>query len=198
MSTIATRAASGVAVLALAFATVTGTGLPAAADTARPAKPISALPQGGFSARSVDALTIGAAQVGAARVSPDKATKKTKKKKKSSKGAKALAFAKRQLGDRYRYGGTGPNAWDCSGLTRGAWKHAGKKIPRTSQGQSHAGKKVAKSKLRKGDLVFFYSGKSHVGIYAGNGKVIHASRPGKPVAYIKMKYMPYAGARRPA
>ena len=202
MSTIATRAAAGVAVLALAFATVAGAGLPAAADTAKPTTPISVLPQGGFSARSVDALTIGsaqvgAAQVGAARVSPDMATKK-KKKKKSSKGAKALAFAKRQLGDRYRYGGTGPNAWDCSGLTRGAWKHAGKKLPRTSQGQSHAGKKVAKSKLRKGDLVFFYSGKSHVGIYAGKGKVIHASRPGKPVAYIKMKYMPYAGARRPA
>jgi cell wall-associated NlpC family hydrolase len=57
---------------------------------------------------------------------------------------------------------------------------------------------VAKSKLRKGDLVFFYSGKSHVGIYAGKGRVIHASRPGKPVGYIKMKYMPYAGARRPA
>jgi len=196
MSTIATRAASGVAVLALAFGTVAGTGLPAAADTAKPAAPISALPQGGFSARSVDALTIGATQVGAARVSPDKATKK--KKKKSSKGAKALAFAKRQLGDRYRYGGTGPSAWDCSGLTRGAWKHAGKKIPRTSQGQARAGKKVTKSKLRKGDLVFFYSGKSHVGIYAGKGKVIHASRPGKPVGYIKMKYMPYAGARRPA
>ena len=129
---------------------------------------------------------------------PRVSAKATKKKKKASKGAKALAFAKRQLGDRYRYGGTGPSAWDCSGLTRGAWKHAGKKIPRTSQGQARAGKKVAKSKLRKGDLVFFYSGKSHVGIYAGKGKVIHASRPGKPVAYIKMKYMPYAGARRPA
>ena len=84
-----------------------------------------------------------------------------------------------------------------SGLTRGAWKAAGKKIPRTSQAQSRYGKKVKKSKLKKGDLVFFYSGKSHVGIYAGKGKVIHASRPGKPVAYIKMKYMPYAGARRP-
>ena len=85
-----------------------------------------------------------------------------------------------------------------AGLTRGAWKHAGKKIPRTSQGQARAGKKVSKSKLRKGDLVFFYSGKSHVGIYAGRGRVIHASRPGKPVAYIKIKSMPYAGARRPA
>ncbi len=191
MSTIATRAAAGVAVLALALATVAGTGLPAAADTTRPATPTSVLPQGGSAALTVDALNVQAAP---ARVSPDVAVKK----KKSSKGAKALAFAKRQLGDRYRYGGAGPNAWDCSGLTRGAWKHAGKKLPRTSQGQSHAGKKVAKSKLRKGDLVFFYSGKSHVGIYAGKGKVIHASRPGKPVGYIKMKYMPYAGARRPA
>jgi len=196
MSTIATRVASGVAVLTLAFATVASSGPPAAADATRPAAPMSVLPQGGSSARSVDALTIGAAQVSAARVSLDKATKQ--RKKKSSKGARALAFAKRQLGDRYRYGGTGPNAWDCSGLTRGAWTHAGKRIPRTSQGQARSGKRVSKSKLRKGDLVFFYSGKSHVGIYAGKGRVIHASRPGKPVAYIKIKHMPYAGARRPA
>ena len=56
---------------------------------------------------------------------------------------------------------------------------------------------MSKSNLRKGDLVFFYSGISHVGIYAGKGKIIHASRPGRPVAYIKMKYMPYKGARRP-
>jgi len=192
MSTIVQRVASGVAVLALAFATVAGTELPAGADTAQPATPISVLPQGGSAALTVDALNVQAAP---ARVSPDVAVKK---KKKSSKGAKALAFAKRQLGDRYRYGGTGPSAWDCSGLTRGAWKHAGKKIPRTSQGQSRYGKKITKSQLKKGDLVFFYSGKSHVGIYAGKGKVIHASRPGKPVASIKMTYMPYAGARRPA
>jgi cell wall-associated NlpC family hydrolase len=197
MSTIVQRAASGVAVLALGFAAIAGTELPAEADPARPATPISALPQSGATtlpqsgatSASIDALRVDAATVGAV---------KKKKKKKASKGAKALAYAKRQLGDRYRYGGTGPSSWDCSGLTRGAWKHAGKKIPRTSQGQARAGKKVSKSKLRKGDLVFFYSGKSHVGIYAGKGKVIHASRPGKPVAYIKMKYMPYAGARRPA
>ena len=197
MSTIVQRAASGVAVLALGFAAIAGTELPAEADPARPATPISALPQSGATtlpqsgatSASIDALRVDAATVSAV---------KKKKKKKASKGAKALAYAKRQLGDRYRYGGTGPSSWDCSGLTRGAWKHAGKKIPRTSQGQARAGKKVSKSKLRKGDLVFFYSGKSHVGIYAGKGKVIHASRPGKPVAYIKMKYMPYAGARRPA
>ena len=129
-----------------------------------------------------------------------KAKKKAKKKasSSSSKGAKALAFAKRQLGDRYRYGATGPNAWDCSGLTRGAWKKAGVSLPHSAKAQYRRGKKVSKGHLRKGDLVFFYSGISHVGIYAGNGKIIHASRPGKPVGYIKMKYMPYKGARRPS
>jgi cell wall-associated NlpC family hydrolase len=116
----------------------------------------------------------------------------------SSKGAKALAFAKRQIGDKYRYGATGPNAWDCSGLTRGAWKSAGVKLPHSAKQQYRKGKKVSKSNLKKGDLVFFYSGISHVGIYAGNGKVVHASRPGKPVATVKMKYMPYKGARRPS
>jgi cell wall-associated NlpC family hydrolase len=136
---------------------------------------------------------------GATKVKVTTAKKTTTKKSTStSKGAKALRFAKKQLGDSYRYGAQGPNAWDCSGLTKGSWKAAGVKLPRTSQAQYHVGKKVSKSHLRKGDLVFFYSGRSHVAIYAGNGKVIHASRPGKPVAYIKMKYMPYAGARRPA
>lgn len=115
----------------------------------------------------------------------------------STRGARALAFAKKQIGDSYRYGATGPNAWDCSGLTGGAWKAAGVSIPRTSQAQYRSGRKVAKSDLKPGDLVFFYSGISHVGIYAGGGDVIHASRPGKPVARIKMKYMPYQGARRP-
>lgn len=132
------------------------------------------------------------------RVAAQPAPKKKKKEaaSSSSKGAKALAFAKKQVGDSYRYGATGPNSWDCSGLTGGAWKAAGVKLPRTSQAQYRAGKKVAKSDLKPGDLVFFYSGISHVGIYAGGGDVIHASRPGKPVAKIKMKYMPYQGARR--
>lgn len=124
--------------------------------------------------------------------------KKTAKKSSSTKAQRAVKFAYAQLGDRYRYGGTGPNAWDCSGLTQGAWKAAGVKIPRTSQAQYSKLKKVSKSKLKPGDIVAFYSGRSHVGIYIGGGKVIHASRPGKPVEKIKMKYMPYAGAVRPA
>jgi cell wall-associated NlpC family hydrolase len=114
----------------------------------------------------------------------------------SNKAAVALAFAKRQIGDSYGYGSTGPNRWDCSGLTQGAYKAAGVKLPHSSRGQMKYGKAIAKRSLRPGDLVFFYSPVSHVAIYAGNGKVIHASRPGKPVGYAKMSYMPYAGARR--
>ena len=94
-------------------------------------------------------------------------------------------------------GGTGPNGWDCSGLTMKAWKAAGVKLPHSSGQQFRIGKKISKSNLRSGDLVFFYRGISHVGLYAGNGKVIHAPRPGKQVSYIKMSHMPYMGARRP-
>jgi len=132
-------------------------------------------------------------------VKAKKAAKKPAKKKSnssSSKAAKAVAFAKKQLGDRYRYGASGPNAWDCSGLTAGAWKAAGVKLPHSARQQYKKGKKVSKSNLKPGDLVFFYKGISHVGIYVGGGKIIHASRPGKPVEYIKMSYMPYQFARR--
>jgi cell wall-associated NlpC family hydrolase len=123
---------------------------------------------------------------------------KKKKVSSSGRGAKALAFAKKQLGDSYRYGATGPNAWDCSGLTGGAWKAAGVSLARTSQAQYRSGKKIAKSDLKPGDLVFFYSGISHVGIYAGGGNVIHAANPRAGVAKLPMKYMPYMGARRPS
>jgi cell wall-associated NlpC family hydrolase len=117
-------------------------------------------------------------------------------KSSSSRAAKAVRFAKRQIGDRYRYGASGPGSWDCSGLTRGAWKSAGKKLPHSARQQYKKGKKVSKSSLRPGDLVFYYRGISHVGIYVGKGKIVHASRPGKPVGYAKLNSMPYQGARR--
>jgi len=115
----------------------------------------------------------------------------------SSKGAKALAYAKAQLGEPYARSGAGPSSWDCSGLTMMAWGSVGVSLPHSSRQQFSRGRSVAKSDLQSGDLVFFYSGISHVGLYAGNGQVIHAPRPGKSVEYIKMSYMPYAGARRP-
>lgn len=141
-------------------------------------------------------------QNGSAAGRSSHATKKPSRKKSShsssssSRGARAVAFAKRQIGDRYRYGATGPSSWDCSGLTSGAWRSAGVSLPHSSRAQYRRGKYVSRSNLRLGDLVFFYSGPSHVGIYAGNGRVIHASRPGKPVGYEKISYMPYKGARR--
>jgi cell wall-associated NlpC family hydrolase len=117
----------------------------------------------------------------------------------TGRGAKALAFARSQLGKPYRFGAAGPNAYDCSGLTSAAWKAAGVTLPRTSYAQFHVGRYVAKADLQPGDLVFFYSSTrpSHVALYAGNGMVLHAPHPGASVRYIKMKYMPYSGARRP-
>jgi peptidoglycan DL-endopeptidase CwlO len=115
----------------------------------------------------------------------------------SSKGAKALAYAKAQLGEPYVRNAAGPSSWDCSGLTMMAWGSVGISLPHSSRQQFGRGRPVAKSDLQSGDLVFFYSDISHVGLYAGNGQVIHAPRPGKSVEYIKMSYMPYAGACRP-
>jgi cell wall-associated NlpC family hydrolase len=114
-----------------------------------------------------------------------------------SKGAKALAYAKAQLGEPYARSGAGPSSWDCSGLTMMAWGSVGVSLPHSSRQQFSRGRSVAKSDLQLGDLVFFYSDIHHVGLFAGNGQVIHAPRPGKSVEYIKMSYMPYAGARRP-
>ncbi len=114
----------------------------------------------------------------------------------NSRAAKAVAFAKKQIGDRYRFGASGPSSWDCSGLTMGAWKSAGVNLPHQARQQFRKGKKVSKSALKPGDLVFYYGGIRHVAIYVGNGKIIHASRPGKPVGYAKVNSMPYQGARR--
>jgi peptidoglycan DL-endopeptidase CwlO len=114
-----------------------------------------------------------------------------------NRGARALAWAKTQLGKPYRFASAGPDAYDCSGLTYAAWKSVGVSLPRSSRTQYGVGSHVDKSNLQLGDLVFFYSPISHVGLYAGNGTLLHSPRPGKVVQYIKMSYMPYAGAKRP-
>ncbi|QEK12324.1 SH3 domain-containing protein [Crassaminicella thermophila] len=99
----------------------------------------------------------------------------------SSLGIKVVTIAKNLLGKKYVYGASGPNRFDCSGFTSYVYHNIGIKIPRTSSNQVRIGKKVSKSDLRAGDLVFFdtngvNNGKiSHVGIYIGNGQFIHAS-----------------------
>ena len=115
----------------------------------------------------------------------------------SSRGATAVAFAKRQLGKAYRFGSAGPDAYDCSGLTGAAWKAAGVTLPRTSQTQFGAGRSVSRSDLQPGDLVFYYGGLSHVGIYVGGGQIVHAPNPRNRVEYASVDSMPMAGARRP-
>ncbi len=114
----------------------------------------------------------------------------------SGRAADAVAFAKAQIGKPYGYGSTGPGSYDCSGLTGAAWRSAGVSLPRTSQAQYGAGRSVSVSQLQPGDLVFYYGGISHVGMYVGGGQIVHASRPGKPIGYAPVDSMPIAGARR--
>lgn len=85
----------------------------------------------------------------------------------------AIAFARQQLGKSYVYGHTGPNDYDCSGLTMMAYASVGVTLPRTSQQQSTRGVPVGRDALQPGDLVF-YNSASHVGIYIGNGQIINA------------------------
>ena len=101
-----------------------------------------------------------------------------------------------KIGARYRFGSSGPNAFDCSGLVNWAYRSSGRSLPRTSRAMSHIGTPVSKSALQPGDLVFFYRGPSHVAIYVGNGKVVHASNPAHPVKIADLNSMPFSGARR--
>ncbi|MEU3872541.1 MULTISPECIES: NlpC/P60 family protein [Streptomyces] len=114
------------------------------------------------------------------------------------RAARAVAFAYAALGKPYVWGATGPDAFDCSGLTQAAWQAAGVSLPRTTYTQINAGRRIARSQLAPGDLVFFYSGISHVGLYVGDGKMIHAPHPGAPVRVAPIDEMPFAGASRPA
>ncbi|MCR8579084.1 NlpC/P60 family protein [Streptomyces sp. Isolate_219] len=116
----------------------------------------------------------------------------------SPRAARAVAFAYSALGKPYVWGATGPSAYDCSGLTQAAWKAGGVALPRTTYTQISSGPRVNRSQLAPGDLVFFYSGISHVGLYVGNGQMIHAPHPGAPVRIAPIDQMPFAAATRPA
>ncbi|MEY9486747.1 cell wall-associated NlpC family hydrolase [Streptomyces calvus] len=108
----------------------------------------------------------------------------------ATKAEKALAFARAQIGKPYVWGATGPDSYDCSGLTQGAWKSAGVTLPRTTYDQVDAGTTVPVSQAQPGDLVFFYDDVTHVGIYIGNGKMIHAPKPG---TYVREESIFYDG-----
>ncbi|MFD3944196.1 NlpC/P60 family protein [Streptomyces sp. NPDC058579] len=116
----------------------------------------------------------------------------------AAKAEKALAFARAQIGKPYVWGATGPSSYDCSGLTQAAWKAAGVDLPRTTWDQVEVGTRVATDDLLPGDLVFFYDDISHVGLYIGGGKMIHAPKPGANVREESIYYMPIYGSVRPA
>jgi cell wall-associated NlpC family hydrolase len=115
----------------------------------------------------------------------------------SGRAAAAVNYAMAQVGDSYVYGAAGPSAFDCSGLTMMAWAQAGVGLPHSSSAQFGSGPHVSASALQPGDLVFYYSPISHVGIYIGNGLIVHAANPGTGVRVAGLYSMPYSGAVRP-
>lgn len=117
----------------------------------------------------------------------------------SGRAGIALKYALKQIGDRYVFGAAGTVTWDCSGLTMRAFQSAGVSLPHSSAAQSRMGKKVALNALKPGDLLFFGRPVSHVGIYLGGGKMVHAPRSGSRVKVASSSSLgrkPLVGARR--
>lgn len=113
--------------------------------------------------------------------------RESKYQRQRKKAAYAVRYAYKQIGDRYRYGGTGPVTWDCSGLAGGSWRKAGVNLPRiTTSIYAAVRVKVSYRSMRPGDLIFFYGGRSHMGIYVGKGYMIHAPSTGKRVQKVKL------------
>ena len=105
----------------------------------------------------------------------------------------AIDFARSQIGDPYVWGAAGPNAWDCSGLTMGAWRAGGISLPHYAVAQYAQSTPISRSALRPGDLVFWGSSSSpssiyHVALYVGNGMIIQAPRTGEDVQEVSIYY----------
>ena len=115
----------------------------------------------------------------------------------SGRAGAAVQYALAQVGDTYVYGAAGPEAFDCSGLTMMAWAQAGVGLPHSSNAQAASGSPVAAGELQPGDLVFYYRPISHVGIYVGDGLIVHAANPATDVQVTGVFSMPFAGAVRP-
>lgn len=117
--------------------------------------------------------------------------------KASKQGKRAIAFATKQIGKDYVWGAEGPDTFDCSGLTMRAWQAAGETIPRTSQEQWRQLPHVPVSKMRPGDLIIYKKDASHVGMYVGDGSLLHAPRTGRQITVEGAGSMPILGVVRP-
>jgi cell wall-associated NlpC family hydrolase len=108
----------------------------------------------------------------------------------SDRARAAIEAALANLGKPYVFGAEGPDAFDCSGLIQQVWRQAGVELPRTSSEQAQAGEQVPLSDIQPGDLVIYYAGRSHIGMYVGDGKIIHAPHPGTQVRISPLMSMP--------
>ncbi|ANZ17010.1 NLP/P60-family secreted protein [Streptomyces noursei ATCC 11455] len=117
--------------------------------------------------------------------------------KASEQGKKAISYATSQIGKDYVWGAVGPDTFDCSGLTLRSWQAAGHTIPRTSQEQWRVLPRVPLKDMRPGDLIIYFSDASHVGMYLGDGAIVHAPRPGRQVTITGAGSMPILGVVRP-
>ncbi|MCX4481602.1 NlpC/P60 family protein [Streptomyces cellulosae] len=115
----------------------------------------------------------------------------------SGRAKTALDFAYAQLGKPYEWGSTGPNSYDCSGLVGASWRAAGVSLPRTVKQMYDAGRKVSKSDMQPGDIIYWYNDNQHNGMYVGDGKAIHAPRTGKNIEIVPVDSMPFFAASRP-
>jgi cell wall-associated NlpC family hydrolase len=113
-----------------------------------------------------------------------------------SAAATAIGVALAKVGTPYVWGASGPNGFDCSGLTSYAYAAAGVSLPHSSSAQSQLGRQVSRAELQPGDLVFFYTPISHVGLYIGNGMMVHARTFGQPVAVTSVDQRGYRFATR--
>ncbi|MCX4667767.1 NlpC/P60 family protein [Streptomyces sp. NBC_01381] len=114
----------------------------------------------------------------------------------SSRAAAAIAAVSSAVGKPYVWGANGPSGFDCSGLTQWAYAQAGVGLPRTSQAQRYAGRQVPLGQAQPGDLVTYRDDASHIGMYMGNGQVVHAPYPGAPVRYDPVGMMPVSSVTR--
>ncbi|MEU4984568.1 NlpC/P60 family protein [Streptomyces sp. NPDC021969] len=115
----------------------------------------------------------------------------------TERGRKAVEYATAQIGKPYQWGAEGPKSYDCSGLTSQAWVSAGQTIPRTSQQQWKQLRHVDVADMRPGDLIIYFDDASHVGMYVGDGSMVHAPRPGRSITVAGAGSMPILGVVRP-
>ncbi|MEV1288313.1 C40 family peptidase, partial [Micromonospora sp. NPDC049679] len=110
---------------------------------------------------------------------------------------KVVRFACAQIGKPYIWAAEGPGGYDCSGLTLAAWREAGVLLPHNAAAQRQATATVSRADLRPGDLVFYYGDLHHVGMYVGNGWIVHASQTGVPIKMAKVDGSPVHSFGRP-